>query len=245
MKKNTWMEIRTLLIGLAITLTPFLSNAAIDFNAAVGSSGIEDVFTNGIIPACLYLGGAIVLFGAIQMAFAFRSDDADGKTKAMRVVVSGALLAGITGIATFGIDTTNAENIFAFVKSACTYIGAAIILFGAIQLAYAFRSDDAEGKNKGLRNAVAGALVAAVGAAGGGAGADVPTDMDTAQLNPLVNLIGTACIWIGAAITLFGAIQIAYAYRSEEADAKAKGMRAAIAGVLVLAVGFVIQNFAG
>jgi hypothetical protein len=57
------------------------------------------------------------------------------------------------------------KSVITFLGGALQFLGIGIILFGAIQIAFAFRSDDAEGKSKGLRAAVSGALVWAIGLA--------------------------------------------------------------------------------
>lgn len=66
-----------------------------------------------------------------------------------------------------GMDRSGMQGLIKMMMSAFIFIGAAVVIFGAVQIAFAFRSDDAEGKTKGLRNAIAGVLVVAVGAVGG------------------------------------------------------------------------------
>ena len=39
-----------------------------------------------------FIGVAVVIFGAVQMGFAFKNDDADGKSKGMRAALSGAIV---------------------------------------------------------------------------------------------------------------------------------------------------------
>jgi len=53
----------------------------------------------------------------------------------------------------------------------------------------------------------------------------------------------SALIWIGAAVVIFGATQMGFAFKSDDADGKAKGMRSMIAGAIVVAVGLGAQAF--
>ena len=78
---------------------------------------------------------------------------------ATMMVVPSVLAASLTA------DTANFMAIMKFIATWTTYLGAGIAFFGAIQLAFGFRSDDAEGKNKGLRSMIAGIIVIAIGAA--------------------------------------------------------------------------------
>jgi len=57
------------------------------------------------------------------------------------------------------------KGVMGFVADWTAWLGLAIAFFGVIQLAFGFRSDDAEGKNKGLRSMIAGFVVMAVGLA--------------------------------------------------------------------------------
>jgi len=41
------------------------------------------------------IGAVLIVFGAVQMGFAFKNDDADGKTKGMRAALSGAIVVAI------------------------------------------------------------------------------------------------------------------------------------------------------
>jgi hypothetical protein len=66
-----------------------------------------------------------------------------------------ASLATSQGVSNFTV-------VMKFIATWTTYLGAGIAFFGAIQLAFGFRSDDAEGKNKGLRSMIAGIIVIAI-----------------------------------------------------------------------------------
>jgi hypothetical protein len=65
------------------------------------------------------------------------------------------------------LNDSAAASLFDLLSTATIVLGGGIVVFGAMQLAFAYRSDDAEGKSKGLRNVIAGVIVAAVGVAMG------------------------------------------------------------------------------
>ena len=63
--------------------------------------------------------------------------------------------------------TGDFRTIIVYIGKWTEVLGAAMAFFGAVQLAMGFRSDDAEGKNKGLRSMIAGFIVLAIGALAG------------------------------------------------------------------------------
>ena len=81
------------------------------------------------------------------------------------VVLMFTLMAGMQ---VFGLSISSGttegdfKDIIKFIARWTTYLGAAIAFFGAVQLAFGFRSDDAEGKNKGMRSMIAGFIVIAI-----------------------------------------------------------------------------------
>ena len=78
----------------------------------------------------------------------------------LAVLAAVTMMSMVVGAAT----ATNAfQNILRYIAGWTTYLGAAIAFFGAVQLAMGFRSDDAEGKNKGMRSMIAGFIVLAIG----------------------------------------------------------------------------------
>ena len=48
-----------------------------------------------ILPWISRLGGVVVLIGAIEFGLAFKSDDAEGKTKGMRTVIAGCIVIAV------------------------------------------------------------------------------------------------------------------------------------------------------
>ena len=64
-------------------------------------------------------------------------------------------------------------------------------------------------------------------------------------LKQVVTFLGGGLQFLGIGIVLFGAIQVAFAFRSDDADGKTKGLRAAVSGALVWAVGFAASAFTG
>lgn len=48
-----------------------------------------------ILPWISRLGGVVILIGAVEFGLAFKSDDAEGKTKGMRTVIAGCIVIGV------------------------------------------------------------------------------------------------------------------------------------------------------
>jgi len=87
-------------MGKKIAMTA-LAVVAAGVPAFAGGQGASTTFTMppvvtnflGIIMwALLILGAFTFIFGAIQMGFAFKNDDADGKSKGMRAMLAGAIV---------------------------------------------------------------------------------------------------------------------------------------------------------
>lgn len=80
--------------ALALLVLPVVAGASFSWSTPTALSSLVDM----LCKAFVYVGYALLLFGAIQIAFAFKSDDADGKTKGMRSAIAGALVAIIGGV---------------------------------------------------------------------------------------------------------------------------------------------------
>lgn len=48
-----------------------------------------------ILPWIQRLGGVVILIGAVEFGLAFKSDDAEGKTKGMRTVIAGCIVVAV------------------------------------------------------------------------------------------------------------------------------------------------------
>lgn len=55
------------------------------------------------------------------------------------------------------------QTVIDFITPWISKLGGVVILFGAVEFGLAFKNDDAEGKTKGIRTAIAGCIVFAVG----------------------------------------------------------------------------------
>lgn len=106
--KNTRKRLLTtkrimMLVSLSLMIVMMLTNVAF---AADTNKGVTE-FNNIIKFIATWIGrlGFVVAFiGAVQMGFAFKNDDADGKTKGLRTIVSGFIVYGITfSLDLFGI----------------------------------------------------------------------------------------------------------------------------------------------
>ena len=98
---------------------------------------------------------------------------AAGGTEDEANAAANAVLVSNGRDATYGVPAAPApasgggpwRSVMSFIAQWIVALGIGIAFFGAIQLAFGFRSDDAEGKNKGLRSMIAGLIVAAIGGA--------------------------------------------------------------------------------
>lgn len=75
-------------------------------------------------------------------------------------------LMGVQVFAT-GIGTAGEAQFMEIMKTMARwmqYVGLAIGFFGAVQLGFGFRSDDAEAKSKGMRSMIAGFIVFGISA---------------------------------------------------------------------------------
>lgn len=63
---------------------------------------------------------------------------------------------------TYGADA-KWNAMISFILPWISRLGGVVLLIGAVEFGLAFKSDDAEGKTKGMRTAIAGCIVIAVG----------------------------------------------------------------------------------
>lgn len=69
--------------------------------APIGLAGAAtaDEKWNGVIgfilPWIQRLGGVVILIGAVEFGLAFKSDDAEGKTKGLRTVIAGCIVFAV------------------------------------------------------------------------------------------------------------------------------------------------------
>ena len=81
-------------------------------------------------------------------------------------VLAAVCMMSVNALAALNLPDPNTgdfRTIIVYIGKWTGYLGAAIAFFGAVQLAMGFRSDDAEGKNKGMRSMIAGFIVLAIG----------------------------------------------------------------------------------
>ena len=65
---------------------------------ASGGSGADakwDAVINFILPWITRLGGVVILIGAVEFGLAFKSDDAEGKTRGMRTIIAGCIVTAV------------------------------------------------------------------------------------------------------------------------------------------------------
>ena len=133
-----------------------------------------NIFSEIIIPTLQIVGVAMIIFGAIEMGFAFRSDEAEPKRKGFMVAMSGALLWIIcegmkllaasdlknptdkTGIIKDKIKNDEMAELINALGLWLPIFGFIAMFWGIFELAKAIKSDDAGGKQKALTIIVAG-----------------------------------------------------------------------------------------
>lgn len=88
---------------------------------------------------------------------------------ALSLMICGMLAPG--NVASANNQTQTAEDkwdaVIGFITPWITRLGGVVILIGAIEFGLAFKSDDAEGKTKGMRTVIAGCIVFAIGMSSG------------------------------------------------------------------------------
>lgn len=60
-----------------------------------GADAKWNAVINFILPWIQRLGGVVILIGAVEFGLAFKSDDAEGKTKGMRTVIAGCIVVAV------------------------------------------------------------------------------------------------------------------------------------------------------
>lgn len=66
---------------------------------SVANATTADAKWNAVIdfmlPWIQRLGGVVILIGAVEFGLAFKSDDAEGKTKGLRTIIAGAIVLAV------------------------------------------------------------------------------------------------------------------------------------------------------
>lgn len=64
-------------------------------NLTYGADAKWNAMINFILPWISRLGGVVILIGAVEFGLAFKSDDAEGKTKGMRTAIAGCIVLAV------------------------------------------------------------------------------------------------------------------------------------------------------
>ena len=135
-----------------------------------------EIFTSVVVPVLSWVGIVMFIFGAFEMGFAFRSDEAEGKRKGLLVVMSGAVLFVVCtyistlNSATFnkgtdipldpimqqGVDTPQMQTLLTQLATWIPMLGGIVMCWGIFELIKALKSDDAGGKQKALTIIISG-----------------------------------------------------------------------------------------
>lgn len=105
------------------------------------------------------------VFSRIKKAVACVSAMVTTMMVEVNLALAGAGAGAGAGTTTTGTTTAEAkwDTIIGFIVPWITRLGGVVILIGAVEWGLAFKSDDAEGKTKGMRTIIAGCIVTAVG----------------------------------------------------------------------------------
>ena len=100
-KLITWAKAKKALVlsfiyGVLFDTTTIMAHATGDGEG--GGSGADakwDAVINFILPWITRLGGVVILIGAVEFGLAFKSDDAEGKTRGMRTIIAGCIVTAV------------------------------------------------------------------------------------------------------------------------------------------------------
>lgn len=98
-KFMTWLAAKKTILTTYFTLAMY-DLCSIRVLASGGTSGGNaeakwDAVIGFILPWITRLGGVVILIGAIEFGLAFKSDDAEGKTKGMRTIIAGCIVTAV------------------------------------------------------------------------------------------------------------------------------------------------------
>lgn len=83
-------------VALAICdLYAIRAQAAEPGGGGTTAEGKWDAVIGFILPWITRLGGVVILIGAIEFGLAFKSDDAEGKTRGMRTIIAGCIVTAV------------------------------------------------------------------------------------------------------------------------------------------------------
>ena len=138
------------------------------FTAFAAPTDPWQIFTGTVVPVLSWVGIVMVIFGAIEMGFAFRSDEAEPKRKGLMVAMSGAMLYAVCAVVKIiKVENVNTpipspdgnpvmEKVLNDIGQFIPTIGFMCIFWGVFELIKANKSDDAGGKQKALTIIVSG-----------------------------------------------------------------------------------------
>ena len=153
-------------VFLILVCVPFFvgATAAETTTATAEVKSAVDGAMVGLKPWILCLAVALLFWGAVQTALAYRSEDAMSKLVGIRILVTGAslftlpnliLLIGAAFMATDG-GTKLFNDLTDFLVVAASMFGVCATFFGTVFMAMGYRNEDAPSKLKGLRMVIIG-----------------------------------------------------------------------------------------
>ena len=100
--KNTLNKIWKYIVAKKIQISMLMYAVLAPISVASATTGTATTadakwnsVINFILPWIQRLGGVVILIGAVEFGLAFKSDDAEGKTKGLRTVIAGCIVFAV------------------------------------------------------------------------------------------------------------------------------------------------------
>lgn len=94
--KSTLNKIGKYIIAKKIQISMLMYAALVPVSVASATAEAKwNSVIDFILPWIQRLGGVVILIGAVEFGLAFKSDDAEGKTKGLRTVIAGCIVFAV------------------------------------------------------------------------------------------------------------------------------------------------------
>lgn len=102
-KAVTWIsrakgKISASILGLSTMAMSLTASAATSINTGLDTEQLVGGIIDFICKVAFYMGFVVVATGVFMLVFAYKDDNAEGQSRAVRVAVVGAILIGLTSI---------------------------------------------------------------------------------------------------------------------------------------------------
>ena len=94
-EKNRKKFLKAKVLAIAAILTMSAAVGLTAFAVAPSAESAWNTVMNTVFDWIPAIGAVLIVIGGVEFGFAFKSEDAEGKTKALRTVAAGAIVAAI------------------------------------------------------------------------------------------------------------------------------------------------------